>query len=41
MHALDKEVTKYEGRYSAGFTPVREARFERMKELGLIKADCA
>jgi arylsulfatase len=41
MHALDKDVTKYKGRYNAGFTPIREARFKRMKELGLIKADCA
>ncbi|MFT5124097.1 MAG: arylsulfatase A-like enzyme [Kiritimatiellia bacterium] len=41
MHALDKDVAKYKGRYDQGFKPIREARFERMKELGLIKSDCA
>ena len=36
MHALDKDITKYKGRYDAGYEAIREARFKKMKELGLI-----
>jgi arylsulfatase A-like enzyme len=36
MHALDKDIAKYKGRYDAGYETIREARFKRMKELGVI-----
>jgi len=38
MHALDKDVAKYRGRYDAGYAAMRQARFERMRKLGLIDA---
>ncbi|MCA9205444.1 MAG: arylsulfatase, partial [Planctomycetales bacterium] len=37
MHALPEDIAKYEGKYSNGYKPIREARFERMKQLGLIE----
>ena len=36
MHALEKDIAKYHGKYDGGFEPIRRARFERMKQLGLI-----
>lgn len=39
MHALDKDIAKYHGQYDGGFEPIRRARFERMKQLGLIDAN--
>lgn len=36
MQALEKDIARYKGKYDAGFGPVREARFQREKELGLI-----
>lgn len=36
MHALEEDVAKYKGKYDAGYEPVRQARFARMKEMGLI-----
>jgi arylsulfatase len=38
MHAPDEEIAKYRGKYDGGYEPVRRARFERMKQLGLIPA---
>ncbi len=38
MHALEKDVAKYRGKYDGGYEPIRRARFERMKQLGLIDA---
>ncbi len=38
MHALDEDVAKYKGKYDAGYGPVRKARFEKAKKLGLIDA---
>ena len=38
MHALEKDIAKYHGKYDGGFEPIRRARFERMKKLGLIDA---
>ena len=37
MHALPKDIAKYEGKYDQGWDTVREARYERMKKMGLIK----
>jgi arylsulfatase A-like enzyme len=37
MHALERDIAKYKGRYDAGYEAVRLARYERMKELGVIR----
>jgi arylsulfatase len=36
MHAPEEEVAKYKGKYDGGYEPIRRARFERAKQLGLI-----
>ncbi len=36
MHALPQDIAKYRGKYDGGYQPIRRARFERAKELGLI-----
>jgi arylsulfatase len=36
MHALPEVIAKYRGGYDAGYDPIRAARFERAKELGVI-----
>jgi arylsulfatase A-like enzyme len=36
MHAPPEAVAEYHGRYDGGYEPIRQARFERLKELGLI-----
>lgn len=36
MHASEELVAKYKGKYDAGYEPVRAARFERMKAMGII-----
>jgi arylsulfatase A-like enzyme len=36
MHALERDVAKYRGKYDSGYEPVRRARYERMKKMGLI-----
>lgn len=37
LHALDKDIMKYKGRYDAGYEVIRETRFKRMKQLGVIR----
>jgi arylsulfatase len=37
MHALEKDIEKYKGKYDEGYEAIRKARFERMKKLGVIK----
>ena len=39
MHARPRDMAKYEGKYDAGYEPIRKARFEKMKRLGLIRGD--
>ena len=39
MHARERDIAKYKGRYDAGYEAIRQARFERMKKLGLIDPD--
>src|SRR5438552_17812992 len=39
MHELEEGIVKWTGRYDAGYEPIRRARFERSKQLGLIAAD--
>lgn len=36
MHALEQDIAKYKGKYDGGYDPIRRARFERMKKLGLV-----
>jgi arylsulfatase A-like enzyme len=36
MHALPEDVKKYEGKYDAGYEPIRKARLEKMTKLGLV-----
>jgi arylsulfatase A-like enzyme len=36
MHALGEDVAKYRGKYNAGYESIRQARFLRMKQMGLI-----
>jgi arylsulfatase A-like enzyme len=36
MQAKPQDIARYKGRYDAGYTPIRNARFERMKQMGLI-----
>lgn len=39
MHALEKDIAKHEGKYDAGYDAIRNARYQRMIELGLIRRD--
>lgn len=36
MHALEKDIAKYKGKYDVGYDAVRAARYRRMVELGVI-----
>src|SRR5665213_1540264 len=36
MQALEKDIAKYHGKYDGGYEPIRKARFERLKQMGLI-----
>ena len=38
MHALPQDIAKYKGKYDAGYAAIREARYKRMIELGVIDA---
>ena len=40
MHALPEDIAKVKGRYDEGYAPIRAARYERMKQLGLIDPKC-
>jgi len=37
MHAPEKDIAKYKGRYDAGYGPIRKARYEKMKKLGIVE----
>jgi arylsulfatase A-like enzyme len=37
LHALPEDIARYRGRYDAGWDAIREARYRRMKEMGLIE----
>ncbi|WP_345157857.1 arylsulfatase [Pontibacter saemangeumensis] len=36
LHALEEDIAKYRGRYMKGWDKLREARFRRMQEMGVI-----
>lgn len=37
LHARDSDIAKYRGRYSQGWDELRESRYARMQELGVIR----
>lgn len=39
MHALEKDVAKYKGKFDKGYRYYRRQRFKRMKQMGLIRED--
>ena len=39
MHALERDIAKYEGKYDAGYPAIRQARLRKMKQLGLVDSD--
>ena len=39
MHALPKDIAKYEGKYDAGYQAIRAARYAKMVQLGVIDAE--
>ncbi|MFT4550161.1 MAG: arylsulfatase A-like enzyme [Verrucomicrobiales bacterium] len=39
MHAREETIRKYKGKYDAGYTEIRKARFAKMKQLGIIDPD--
>lgn len=38
MHALPEDIAKYKGKFNSGYAPVRQARFEKAKNLGVISS---
>ncbi len=38
MHAKPEDIAKYRGAYDKGWDAIREARFRRMREMGLLEA---
>ena len=36
LHAFDKDIEKYKGKYAEGWDKIREQRLARMKEMGII-----
>ncbi|MEO7298722.1 MAG: arylsulfatase [Verrucomicrobiota bacterium] len=38
MHALEKDIAKYKGKFDTGYEPQRKARLEKLRRLGLINA---
>jgi arylsulfatase A-like enzyme len=36
MHALERDISKYSGKYNAGYKAIRDQRAERVVELGLV-----
>ncbi|MBI5767018.1 MAG: arylsulfatase [Verrucomicrobia bacterium] len=39
MHARERDIAKYQGRYDAGYDAIRAARFAKEKKLGVIAPD--
>ena len=38
MHARERDIAKYKGRYDAGYSAIRAARWEKQKKLGVVDA---
>ena len=41
MHALERDIAKYRGKYDAGYDAIRKARYEKMIKIGLINPETA
>jgi arylsulfatase A-like enzyme len=41
LHALEKDIVKYKGKYDQGWDVLREERYERMKKMGVIPVNTA
>jgi arylsulfatase len=41
LHAKERDIAKYRGRYDAGYDPIRQARLQKQKRLGLVDDACA
>lgn len=39
MHAMEKDIAKYEGMYDAGWDVIRKERYKRMIDMGLIREE--
>lgn len=39
MHARERDIAKYRGRYRSGFEAVRARRFEKQQQLGVVDGD--
>ena len=39
MHAREQDIAKYRGRYAAGYQAIRQQRYERMVQQGLVKKE--
>ncbi len=39
MHAFEEDIAKYRGMYDDGYTPIREQRYRRAIERGVLQAD--
>ncbi len=39
LHALKEDIDKYRGKYSNGWTKMRNARLKKMKKIGLLQSD--
>ncbi len=37
MHARPEDIARYKGRYDAGWQEIRQARYKRMRRMGLLK----
>ena len=40
LQARPEDIAKYKGKYMAGWDKLRDERFERMKEIGILDSDC-
>ena len=41
MHAKESDIAKYRGKYDGGYEPIRRARYERLKKMGMIRDNWA
>lgn len=39
LHAPEEEIAKYHGQYAGGYEPIRKARFERLRRMGMLHKD--
>jgi arylsulfatase len=39
LHAPESEIAKYKGKYDGGYEPIRKARFDRLRQMGILKAN--